>query len=101
VSIVTHDSLGSFIYNHYREALDVIRTNSAELAEIQAHLQIADGDFEVYLNEERAYLHSLTRELPEDTLRFDYVEALDDLAKARYVFSLYYSIWIDFAEQQR
>jgi hypothetical protein len=74
MSIVTHDSLGSFIYNHYREALDVIHTNSAELAEIQACLQIADGDFEVYLNEERAYLHSLTCELPEDTLHFDYVE---------------------------
>ena len=67
--------------------------NSAELVEIQAHLQIADADFEVYLDEERAYLCSLTHELPEDTLHFDYVEALDDLAKAWSVFPSSCSAW--------
>jgi hypothetical protein len=83
VHSVTHCCSGSFIFNHYREALEIIRTRSAELVEIRKSLNIADGEFEQYLDEERSYLRNLRQESPEDTIRFDYVEALDDLVKCR------------------
>ena len=64
-------------------ALDVISTTTQELTHLQHELDIADEDFEIYLEEERKYLEGLKTEPPEMDLRFRYVEALDDLAKHR------------------
>jgi hypothetical protein len=94
---------GSFIFNHYQEALEIISTRSAELVEIRKRLNIADGEFEKYLDEETTYLRGLHDESPEDTIHFDYVEALDDLSKCRYVSHFsegcnHSDLWIDSEE---
>ena len=52
-----------------------------ELTHLQHDLDIADKDFEIYLEEERKYLEGLKNEPPEMDLCFQYIEALDDLAK--------------------
>ncbi|TDL13895.1 hypothetical protein BD410DRAFT_696918, partial [Rickenella mellea] len=76
-------ALSAFLYNHYREALSVIRTCSAELDQFQKKLGITSDDFKKYFESERQYLRSLKQEPPEETLRYDYVEALEDLARRR------------------
>ena len=56
-----------------------------ELEQIKTNLPITSADFERYLQEERSYLASLVSEPPEETLRFRYVSALQDLENARCV----------------
>jgi hypothetical protein len=74
----------SFLLNHYVKAHKVIEEISMELPQIQANLGIADGDFEEYIKQECIYLHGLKSEPPEETLRYQYVEALQDQEKQRY-----------------
>ena len=45
----------------------------------QEALGISDEDLEQYLVTEHKYLASLKQEPPQDTLRFDYVNALNNL----------------------
>ena len=68
--------IAQLLYNHYREALRIIDEISAELPPIQAKLGIMDDDFEQYIQDERSYLLSLKGEPPQETLRYQYVEAL-------------------------
>ena len=72
------------LYNHYRESLRLIKEISAELPLVQDNLGITDEDFEQYIQDERSYLLSLTGEPPQETLRYQYVEALQELAKYKY-----------------
>jgi hypothetical protein len=58
----------------------VAKKTAEELATLQSQLGIADADFGVFVEEEKAYLQGLVEEPPDVTLRFLYVEALDDLA---------------------
>lgn len=44
---------------------------------------VTDTDFEQYLNDERTYLEKLQSEPPEETLCYQYVEALQEFAKQR------------------
>lgn len=74
---------GIFLWNHYREALKVVATLTAELTIIKAELQLTDDDFPRFLREESAYLECL-KELPvRDNLCIRYVEVLGELAERR------------------
>lgn len=74
---------GSFLWNHYREALKVITTLTAELTIIKVELQLTDDNFPRFLCEESAYLECL-KELPvRDNLCIRYVEVLGELAERR------------------
>ncbi|TFK46595.1 hypothetical protein OE88DRAFT_1638090, partial [Heliocybe sulcata] len=77
-------ALSTYMFNHYREALKIIQEGSAELEELKLALCLTDSDFNGFLEQERAYLQGLKKEPPEETLRFEYVEGLENLAKARY-----------------
>ena len=80
--------LASFLYSHYRKALEIIDDISTDLRTIQTNLDITFDDFERYMQEERTYLLGLKSEPPQETLRFQYVEALQDLSKKKYVISV-------------
>jgi len=59
--------------------LAVIRETPAEIQHEQRALGITDMDFDRYLTSERDYLLSLKQEPLRETLRYDYVNALDQL----------------------
>lgn len=63
----------------------MIKSLSTELSEISTRLGISSDDFEGYLQDERVYLLGLQSEPPEETVRFQYFEALQDLEKSRCV----------------
>lgn len=69
--------------NHYREALKIIRTHSAELAVVNPQLGLCAADYQRFLVEERTYLHGLRIEPEEDVLQFDYVDALENLSNKK------------------
>jgi hypothetical protein len=71
---------GNFMFNHYREALKIIKANTAELAVVNGQLGLCTADYHRFLDEERKYLHGLKKEPEEDVLRFEYVAALEDLS---------------------
>lgn len=69
------------MFNHYREALDTIKNNTAELAAVNPRLGLCAADYERFLVEERTYLHGLKKEPEEEVFQFEYVAALEDLSK--------------------
>ncbi|KZT18098.1 hypothetical protein NEOLEDRAFT_1031975, partial [Neolentinus lepideus HHB14362 ss-1] len=73
----------TYITNHYREALHIIKTHPAEIQQMLAGLGVTEVDCHTFIEHERQYLHSLKKEPPEETLRFMYVEALEDLNEKR------------------
>ena len=73
----------SFFWSHYNKASDLIDQISIELQTIKAELGITDDDFKQYSPQERTYLQGLQAEPPQETLHYQYVEALQDRAKQK------------------
>jgi hypothetical protein len=73
------------MFNHYREALKTIKDNMAELAVVNPRLGLCSADYERFLVEERTYLHGLRKEPEEDIFQFEYVAALEDESRLKYV----------------
>ncbi|CDO74657.1 hypothetical protein BN946_scf184832.g1, partial [Trametes cinnabarina] len=78
-SMQKHAASGKFIYNNYRQALQIIDEGERVLDVLKRDLHLSAADYERYLREERKYLHSLKSEPPEVSLRGEYVEALQEL----------------------
>ncbi|EPQ50029.1 hypothetical protein GLOTRDRAFT_21641, partial [Gloeophyllum trabeum ATCC 11539] len=77
-------NLSTLLANHYREALKIVGERMEELSALKAGLGIDDdSEFEGFLRQERLYLSNLKKEPPEEALRFEYLEALDNAAKLR------------------
>ena len=71
-----------FLYNNYRQALDILDNGQESLAHAMQELDISDiSMFEEWLKEEKTYLAGLKRE-PEETLQMEYWQALVDLETA-------------------
>ncbi|KAI0363427.1 hypothetical protein BV20DRAFT_931127, partial [Pilatotrama ljubarskyi] len=79
-----HEESGKFIFNNYRQALQIIEEGTRALAVYSVELGTSDVDYERYLVEEGEYLQSLKSEPPELAHKLEYMEALDNLEKARY-----------------
>jgi hypothetical protein len=56
--------IAHFIWNHYKEAKELVCTLSMELSVLKPKLNLTDDDFLRFLTEEHAYLLSL-KQLPE------------------------------------
>jgi len=80
ICAATHRFSGNFMFNHYREALKIIKSHTAELAVINVQLGLCAADYHRFLDEERKYLHGLKKEPEEEVLRYEYVAALEDLS---------------------
>ncbi|KAH9856316.1 hypothetical protein C2E23DRAFT_722786, partial [Lenzites betulinus] len=76
-----HAESGRFIFNNYRQALQIIEDGERALAVYMHELKIGAEDFERYLREERAYLLGLKSEPAErkDTVAVDMYKKLDEL----------------------
>ncbi|KAH9853435.1 hypothetical protein C2E23DRAFT_698062, partial [Lenzites betulinus] len=77
-----HAEAGKFIFNNYRQALQIIDDGERALDVYQRDLKIAAGNFERYLQEERDYLLGLKSEPAEYTLKLEYAQALRKLEDA-------------------
>jgi hypothetical protein len=58
-------SVGSFIFNNYRQALTIIREEGEKLKVLSAHLRVGPEDFERFTVLEQEYLNDLQTEQPE------------------------------------
>jgi hypothetical protein len=70
----------TFLYNNYKQALDILSSGPSALAQVMTDLGIADaGVFEKWLDEERVYLEGLQKEPITETLEMEYYQKLVNL----------------------
>jgi hypothetical protein len=75
-------NLGKFIYDHYRQALDIINHSLPKLKQASDARGYTDETYWGWTQEERDYLQRLKHEPPEDTLHCLYAESLERLWEA-------------------
>ena len=69
-----------FLWNHYKQALDIIKETPQVIARAMADLGVSDvGVFKAWLEEEREYLQGLKKEPAEETLQMEYYQRLLNL----------------------
>jgi len=79
----SHLFTGTFLYNHYKNALDILSSGPASLAKAMADLGIEnDGVFHTWLLEEEVYLKALRSEPQVETLEMNYYQRLVNLRTA-------------------
>ena len=71
--------LANFIYQNYRQVLEIIQINSPHLAEMSKKLGVSEDNYENYLKNERDYLASLHSEPAEEQAWVEYMELLFEL----------------------
>ncbi|KAF5341224.1 hypothetical protein D9611_005927 [Ephemerocybe angulata] len=82
-SMETMANLSKFLVDNYIQALDILR-GRGDLVRLMNEHGIKDSAvFSTWLEEERVYLSSLSKEPPEDTLKIDYYQRLVDLASTK------------------
>ncbi|KAH7917998.1 hypothetical protein BV22DRAFT_1108467 [Leucogyrophana mollusca] len=75
-----YQNLTTFLYNNYKQALDIIDDGQRSLPKAMRGLQVTDeGVFERWLEEEKAYLMNLRYEPIEETLQMEYWQKLINL----------------------
>ncbi|OBZ74357.1 hypothetical protein A0H81_05684 [Grifola frondosa] len=74
-----HADSGKFIFNNYKQALDIIAEGTHKLEMYAQQLKTSDDDYEDYLRQECAYLLALKAEPPELLRKVDYMAALGHL----------------------
>ncbi|KAF9489129.1 hypothetical protein BDN71DRAFT_1402123, partial [Pleurotus eryngii] len=72
-------NLGVMLYNNYKQALEIIDTNSIALWDTMASLNIKEEDFERWQNKEIEYVSQLSSESEGDLLHIAYMEMLQKL----------------------
>lgn len=75
--------IGTFIYDNYKQSLDIIVANTPIIQQACLELDLSLDDFNTYLDDERAYLANLKMDPLVNTLHLDYVKAIDNLTKFR------------------
>lgn len=77
-------STANFLYENYKQALDVIHSGPTSLEYAMADLQISDpAVFEQWREEERVYLQGLSQEPLQETLEMEYYQKLVNLSASR------------------
>ncbi|KAF8128109.1 hypothetical protein EV363DRAFT_1265552 [Boletus edulis] len=82
-ALTTFCFLQRFIRNHYRDAIDAIRSLSSELAVLKQTLNLCNEDFQCFLSKEQVYLSSVKQPQPREQFCIQYVQVLDELETQR------------------
>lgn len=83
--LIDYGNIVCFIWNHYKEAKELVYALSTELSILKMKLNVTDNDFLHFLAEEHAYFLSL-KQLPEQhETKICYVQVLNDLEDRRYI----------------
>ncbi|KAH9924228.1 uncharacterized protein B0H18DRAFT_878076 [Fomitopsis serialis] len=77
-----HVESASFIWNNYRQALEIIRLDGEVVRVLSDELRAGPAEYENYVAEERAYLRGLKAEPLSVSRRIDYLEVLLKLENA-------------------
>ncbi|KAG0692671.1 hypothetical protein DFH29DRAFT_882163 [Suillus ampliporus] len=80
-----YQELSQFLYNNYKQALDIINDVTPTVEELKAQLDLTDADFHRWNVEELEYLESLASEVEYDPQKTAYVEALQSLMMADFI----------------
>lgn len=67
---------GNFLYNNYRQAINIIDKFTPDVEKLKLKLKISDSDLLYWLEDETTFLRKLREEAKEHTLESAYVEAL-------------------------
>ncbi|KAG2743935.1 hypothetical protein P692DRAFT_201722581, partial [Suillus brevipes Sb2] len=74
----------TFLYNNYKQALNVLHDAHTTLPKLMAELGVTDENvFDAWLAEERGYLMSLTQEPEHETLHMEYWQRLVNLSGSK------------------
>ncbi|KAG2342409.1 hypothetical protein BDR05DRAFT_976534 [Suillus weaverae] len=77
-------NLSDFLYNNYKQALDILNDRDATLPNLMRDLKVTDETvFEHWLEEEKVYLRGLTREPEVETLQMEYWQRLVNLTASK------------------
>ncbi|KAG2061021.1 hypothetical protein BDR06DRAFT_979256 [Suillus hirtellus] len=77
-------NLSDFLYNNYKQALDILNDGSTTLPNLMWDLKVADETvFERWLEEEKVYLQGLTQEPTDETLQMEYWKTLANLTASK------------------
>ncbi|KAL4259837.1 CxC1-like cysteine cluster associated with KDZ transposases domain-containing protein [Pleurotus pulmonarius] len=74
-----YQNLGVMLYNNYKQALEIVNTDTIALQEAMNSLNIQEEDFARWQNEEIEYVSQLGTESEENLLHIMYVEMLQKL----------------------
>ncbi|TFK60510.1 hypothetical protein BDN72DRAFT_730156, partial [Pluteus cervinus] len=79
-----YGELSNFLFNNYKQAIRIISSYSPIVDALKEKLKISDNDFTRWIDEERAYLASLSKKekIPQDAV--SYVTRLSALAAFEY-----------------
>jgi len=81
---LTSIKIATFLLNNYKQALEILNSGPQALAQAMLDLGIPDESvFEVWLEEEQAYLQGLQKEPEEETLQMEYWQKLVDLQASK------------------
>ena len=76
-----------FLWNNYKQALQIIEESPKVIARMMKDLGVSDtAVFDAWLEEERAYLRGLKKEPAEETLQIEYYQKLVNLWASESVF---------------
>jgi hypothetical protein len=83
----------TFLWNNYKQALQIIEETPKLLARTMKDLGISDTlVFEGWIVEERTYLQGLKSEPAEETLQMDYCQRLVNLWASESVFDICHTL---------
>ncbi|KAG1898800.1 uncharacterized protein F5891DRAFT_1129380 [Suillus fuscotomentosus] len=81
-----YHNLITFLYNNYKQALDILYDGQTVLPCLMQELSVMDeSELEVWLKNEHAYLLSRTHELEQETFQMEYWQKLVNLSTSKYI----------------
>ena len=85
---------GTFIVNHYKQAVQLIKDLENDFANDKIALGCDDNDFEQLLTAENKYLTDLEKPDPVVEMKKRYVASLHQLARSQYVTTYYIPAYV-------
>lgn len=81
----TYCPLGKFLYNNYKQALDIIQDYGPDVQAMLSRLNINEDDVVGWIQKESVFLGNLQEEPEERALECEYVEKLIAREEVEYV----------------
>ncbi|KAG1758241.1 hypothetical protein EDD22DRAFT_827673 [Suillus occidentalis] len=87
-------NLSDFLYNNYKQALDIISDSRVTLPKLMHDLNVThESIFEDWLTEEKTYLQGLRTEPEDETLQMEYFQRLINLGASKDELDASSSVW--------
>ncbi|KAG6819386.1 hypothetical protein H0H93_012292 [Arthromyces matolae] len=72
-------NLATMLYNNYRQAIDIIKTNAQDVADVLMLRNLNEVTLKAYIEDERSFFTTLGKEPDDDLHAMAYVDLLDEL----------------------